>query len=178
MTDSNHPLTYKQERFCQEYVVWCEAKKAATVAGYSENSAHVTGCRLLQDPRIKARISKLTVEKSAERDVSEKAVTKMLQDSFDAATQAGQHGPAVRAAELLGKRHAMFTDRTETDQTGGKSGAEMAASFEGGGLAKAIIQHLGDHGARDDATLNALVARYNRAQEARKPKLALVPPAV
>ena len=39
----------------------------------------------------------------------------MLRDSYDAARKANQHGPAVRAAELLGKDVGMFKDRVSVE---------------------------------------------------------------
>lgn len=49
----------KQARFCQEYVVDLNGKKAAIRAGYAEGSAHVTASRLLADPKVQARIAEL-----------------------------------------------------------------------------------------------------------------------
>lgn len=52
-------LTPKEERFCQEYVLWLNATKAAANAGYSEKSARVTGCRLLTKVNIQEHIKYL-----------------------------------------------------------------------------------------------------------------------
>jgi phage terminase small subunit len=52
-------LTPKEERFCHEYVLCLNATKAATVAGYSERSAHVIGHRLLIKDNIQERIKYL-----------------------------------------------------------------------------------------------------------------------
>ena len=52
-------LSPKEERFCYEYVLHLNATKAAVLAGYKENSARVTGCRLLTKANIQERIKYL-----------------------------------------------------------------------------------------------------------------------
>ena len=52
-------LTAKEERFCYQYVLHLNATKACVLAGYSENSARVTGCRLLTKANIQERIKYL-----------------------------------------------------------------------------------------------------------------------
>lgn len=49
-------LTQKQSRFGFEYCKDYNGAKAAIRAGYSENGASVTGCRLLADPNVQERI--------------------------------------------------------------------------------------------------------------------------
>lgn len=41
-------LTAKQARFVNEYIRTLNVTQSAIKAGYSANSAHVTGCRLLR----------------------------------------------------------------------------------------------------------------------------------
>jgi len=55
----NKKLTGKEERFCQEYVMWLNATKAAVNAGYSEKSARMAGSRLMTNDNIKKRIEHL-----------------------------------------------------------------------------------------------------------------------
>lgn len=49
-------LTAKQARFVNEYIRTLNVTQSAIKAGYSANSAHVTGCRLLKKPHIKQYI--------------------------------------------------------------------------------------------------------------------------
>ena len=53
------PLTRRQERFCQAYVVYGSAAKAARAAGYSERSARQQAWRLLHTGRVRARLARL-----------------------------------------------------------------------------------------------------------------------
>ncbi len=103
-------LTPKQERFCHEYMVDLNATQAAIRAGYSEKTAQEQGSRLLSKVIVKTRISELQAEVAARTDVTIDDVIGMLRESYRDAKAANQHGPAVRAVELLGKRHGMFTD--------------------------------------------------------------------
>lgn|GEM_PF-1821716 len=67
MTTLDHP---KHERFAQEYLVDLNATQAAIRAGYSAASAHVTGCRLLGNTEIGARIAALRAELEARTGVT------------------------------------------------------------------------------------------------------------
>ncbi|MDU4022313.1 MAG: terminase small subunit, partial [Staphylococcus epidermidis] len=45
-------LTPKQERFANEYIKTLNVTQSAIKAGYSPNSAHVTGSRLLRKEKV------------------------------------------------------------------------------------------------------------------------------
>ena len=55
----NKKLTAKEDRFCQEYVMWLNATKAAVNAGYSSKTARSIGSENLTKPYIKKRIEYL-----------------------------------------------------------------------------------------------------------------------
>ena len=59
-------LPIKQEKFCLHYLKTMNATQAAKSAGYSPESAHVQGCRLLKDPKVAARITELKKEMTSE----------------------------------------------------------------------------------------------------------------
>ncbi|HCZ8093187.1 TPA: terminase small subunit, partial [Staphylococcus aureus] len=46
-------LTAKQARFVNEYIRTLNVTQSAVKAGYSSNSAHVTGSRLLRNEKVK-----------------------------------------------------------------------------------------------------------------------------
>ena len=50
-------LTAKEEKFCQEYVMWLNGTKAAILAGYSKNSANRISTQNLSKVHIKDRIN-------------------------------------------------------------------------------------------------------------------------
>jgi hypothetical protein len=76
----------------------------------------VIASQLLSKLNVQQRIAELGQERLDAVDVSADGVVRMLADSYKDAKAAKQHGPAVRAAELLGKRHTMFSDRVVQEE--------------------------------------------------------------
>ena len=62
--DTFEQLTFKQQKFCTEYLISFNAYRSAIIAGYSVNSARK--CELLHIPKIQAYL-KETMNKSAAR---------------------------------------------------------------------------------------------------------------
>jgi phage terminase small subunit len=113
----NGALTPRQERFAREYLIDLDATHAAVRAGYSEKTANKQGPRLKKHPLVQERIAELQQAAADRNDVEVDEVIKMLRASYREAKAAKQHGPAVRAAELLGKTMGMFSDKiTLTDE--------------------------------------------------------------
>ena len=109
-------LSDKQDRFAREYVVDLNATQAAIRAGYAENSAHVTGSRLLSNAKVFARINQLKTEQAERLNVSADTVILDLETLKAGAVEAGQFGPAIRASELQGKHINMFLDKSGNEQ--------------------------------------------------------------
>jgi hypothetical protein len=59
-------LNDRQRIFVREYRIDRNATRSAIKAGYSKKSAHVTGCKLLKDPKVSAELLALT-EKRLEK---------------------------------------------------------------------------------------------------------------
>lgn len=58
-------LTARQERFCKEYIIDCNATQAYIRAGYSTGNANALASRMLAKDSIRARIAELMAEKDA-----------------------------------------------------------------------------------------------------------------
>jgi phage terminase small subunit len=71
-------LSEKLARFIKHYRVDRNATKAATAAGYAPKSAHVTGSRLLKNPKIQAEIAKQDAELDKKLDLSAEWILKRL----------------------------------------------------------------------------------------------------
>jgi hypothetical protein len=135
-------LNEKQELFCQKVASGMAPKAAAIAAGYSENCAHVTSSRMMDNPKIVARVGELKtlvtariVEKVAEakseiieRIAIDKAwVLRELVENVETAKQAvpvtidgvevgiyeQNLTAANKALELIGKELGMFIERKE-----------------------------------------------------------------
>ncbi len=101
-------------------------------AGYSAKTANEQGCRLLAHVSVKARIAELQQAAAKRNEVTVDTVVGMLLDSYDEAKAANQHGPAVRAAELLGKQFGMFIDRHQVDEVSQLSDQQLAVNVAKG----------------------------------------------
>ena len=127
-------LTPKQQLFCDEYLIDLNATQAAIRAGYSEKTARDIGAENLTKPNIRSYIDARMAEKESSLIASQDEVleylTAVLRGEAKGTTLVGigggaqmvnQETPTVsertKAAELLGKRYALFTDRQEIEVT-------------------------------------------------------------
>lgn len=123
-------MTLKQKRFCDEYLVNCNATQAAIRAGYSPKTAYSIGVENLTKPEIKAYIDKQLEKMHSEKIADIQEVMEYL-----TAVMRGEHkeqtlqlvGDGVqnianidvsakerlKAAELIGKRYGMFKDSVD-----------------------------------------------------------------
>lgn len=129
-------LTAKQRRFCEEYIIDCNATQAAIRAGYKEKYAHTNANKLLQNTTLKQYIDEL-LEKIRNNNIadatevmeyltsvvrgkssSEIVVVEGVGEGCSIARnmqKAPDEKERLKAAELLGKRYGLFTDKLEVD---------------------------------------------------------------
>ena len=108
-------LNARQQQFCDEYLIDLNGAQAAIRAGYSKNGANVQATRLLTNASIRARIEAGQAERAAEVKITQADVLRMLLDTYKQATADKQHQAAAKAAELLGRHLAMFTDKIKLE---------------------------------------------------------------
>ena len=127
-------LTAKQKRFCDEYLIDLNATQAAIRAGYSKKTARVIGQQNLSKLAVKNYIDERMKEKEAEliadsdevmryltsvlrgQSQSEVVVVENIGDYMSEARliqKAPDEKERLKAAELLGRAHMMFTDKVE-----------------------------------------------------------------
>lgn len=73
-------LSPKNELFCQRYVIYHNASRAAREAGFAEKSANVTGCKLLMKANIQARIVELQAATAGEFNIMKQHLVGILMD--------------------------------------------------------------------------------------------------
>lgn len=140
-------MTERQNRFVREYLADLNATQAAIRAGYSPRSAKVRGCLMLAMPEISAAIGKAMAERSKRTEIKADDVIAMLIECYHDARGEAEYGPAIRAAELLGKHFGLFADRHEhTGKDGGPIEIEDARERLIDGIA-GIASRLGAGGA-------------------------------
>ena len=120
----------KQKRFCEEYLVDCNATQAAIRTGYSKKTARAVGQRLLTNVDIKKyidqQLQKLKNEKIADaQEVLEYLTSVMRGEQKEQVALLTGEGvqdlvqkdvsakDRLKAAELIGKRYGLFTEKVE-----------------------------------------------------------------
>ena len=133
---SEKKLTPKQQRFCDEYLIDMNGTQAAIRAGYSKKTAYAIAIENLKKPMLKNYISERMAEKEAALIADQNEVMKYLtavlrgeslsevivvEGLGEGASQARRmkklpdEKDRLRAAELLGKAHMLFTDKVQQD---------------------------------------------------------------
>lgn len=129
-------LTIKQKKFSDEYIISGNATESYKKAGYrasSDRVAGVEGHKLLKNPKIKTYIDERLKQLDSEKIADQQEVLGYLTSVMRGETQEqtlcsiGELGQQVididvgakdriKAAELLGKRHRLWTDKQEITQ--------------------------------------------------------------
>lgn len=125
-------MTAKQRLFCDEYLIDLNATQAAIRAGYSEKTARAMGAENLTKPYIKDYIEGRMAEKEsaliADQDEVLKYLTRVLRgESISSVLARNELGgedviekppdekERLKAAELLGKRYGIYTDKVAAE---------------------------------------------------------------
>ncbi len=127
------PMTAKQKRFCNEYLIDCNATQAAIRAGYSAKTAYSVGQRMLKNVEVKKYIDeqfeKLKNDNIADtqeimeyltsvmRGEQKEQVPLMYYDKQILEEKSASIKEILKAAELLGKRYSLFTEKMELETT-------------------------------------------------------------
>lgn len=122
-------MTPKQKRFCDEYLIDLNATQAAIRAGYSKKTANVIGMENLTKPYLKEYIENRMAEKESELIAGQDEVLQYLtavmrgEDKEERLTtnalgevetiEIVVQGNRLKAAEMLGKRYGLFTEKVE-----------------------------------------------------------------
>lgn len=125
-------LNQKQKRFCEEYVRLGNATQSAIEAGYSKKTAYSQGQRLLKNVEVQNYIAELNEDLKKDSIAGADEVLQFLTSvmrgekteetlrldgegvqTIDTITISGKD--QIKAAELIGKRYALFTDKKEVE---------------------------------------------------------------
>ena len=126
-------LTLKQQKFADEYIISGNATDAAIKAGYAKRSAGQIGEQNLKKLEIKKyieeRLAELNSEKIADQEEILQYLTSVMRGEHREETLIGMGQgfqettymdvgakDRIKAAELLGKRYSMWTDKQTTEQ--------------------------------------------------------------
>lgn len=113
-------LTEKERIFADEYIKTTNATQSAIKAGYAEKSASSKGSQLLRKVKVRKYIDDVMEKRSkntiATADEVLEYLTKVMNgEEKDAFGLDASIADRTKAAELLGKRHMLFTDKVKLD---------------------------------------------------------------
>lgn len=129
-------MTPKRQRFCDEYLIDMNATQAAIRAGYSEKTAYSIASEYLNNPEIKDYIAQRMKEKNDELIAKQDEVLRYLTAVMRGHSQAEviviegtgmgcsearrmrkapDEKERLKAAELLGKRYGLYTEKVSMD---------------------------------------------------------------
>lgn len=125
-------MNERQRRFADEYIRLGNAHQAALNAGYSEAYAKTNSHKMLENKRIETyiskRLEKLRKQSIAEQEEILQFLTGVIRGEVQGKDKLGVGQGAeriidreptlqerIRAAEQLGKRYGMWTDRHEVE---------------------------------------------------------------
>lgn len=125
-------MTDRQRKFADEYIISCNATQAAISAGYSEKYAHTNANKLLQNTTVKQyideQLNKISNKKVADASEVMEYLTSVMRgehteevvvvEGFGGAKRVDKEVGAkdrLKAAELLGKRYGIFTDKVNLE---------------------------------------------------------------
>lgn len=129
-------LTEKQKIFCDEYIISLNATQAAIKAGYAEKTAYAIGAENLKKPKIQSYISERMEQKESSLIATQDEVLQYLTSVLRGESQTTdtvlvgigdgyqevqevEKKPSekdrLKAAELLGKRYGLYTDKISAD---------------------------------------------------------------
>lgn len=129
-------LNPKQQAFGDYYIELGNAEQAAIKAGYSERYARGNAHKLVANSGIKAymdqRLEQLKTERVADQQEILETLTAVIRGDARAATLVGvgggeeyieknmppTMGERIKAAELLGKRYRMWTEKVDVEHSG------------------------------------------------------------
>ena len=130
-------LTLKQKKFADEYIISGNATQAAIKAGYSKKTAYRIGAENVKKVQIKAyideRLAKIDSKKIAKQEEVLQYLTAVMRGESTAqivvvesagdgisnavrVDKAPDEKERLKAAELLGKRYRIFSEKTEADE--------------------------------------------------------------
>lgn len=131
LADATLPkLTDRERRFVEFYTGEAagNASKAARLAGYAEKKGQL-GWELKQKPEIRAHIDAILDAESMTQSEIRHELTAVARRPLESCVEVHEYGQTVsarmdasakmKALELLGKAHQMFTDKQSIDFDGG-----------------------------------------------------------
>jgi len=136
------PLTAKQSRFIDEYMIDMNGAAAAVRCGYSHKTSRAIACELLTKPDIQAELQARGAALARELEITRAGVVRGLLDAFEMARSDRQPGIMVSSMAAIAKLLGLYAVETKrVELTVGQDAVQA------------------DYAAMSDAQLLALIAQ-------------------
>lgn len=107
------PLTPRQARFVEEYVIDLNGLAAAIRAGYARKGAEVTASKLLRVPKVKNEIDAHLATRSERAEVTKDYLITTLQGVYAKAVKEQHYNGSARLGELLAKLNGHIIEKRD-----------------------------------------------------------------
>ena len=102
-------LPARHERFCREYVIDLNGKRAAIAVKFSKKTAESQASRLLRNVKVQERIAELQAEKAKKMDLrAENVIAELMKIGFAKPSKLIPANAKVRALEHLMRHLGLF----------------------------------------------------------------------
>lgn len=108
-------MTGKQQRFCDEYLIDCNATRAAIAAGYSKQTAYSQGQRLLKNVEIKNYIAHQQEERSKQSLLTFEERQRILAEI--AKDPNSNKSDRIKALDVYNKMTGAYVERVQMSAT-------------------------------------------------------------
>lgn len=108
-------MTGKQQRFCDEYLIDCNATRAAIAAGYSKQTAYSQGQRLLKNVEIKNYIAHQQEERSRQSLLTFEERQRILAEI--AKDPNSNKSDRIKALDVYNKMTGAYVERVQMSAT-------------------------------------------------------------
>jgi phage terminase small subunit len=101
-------LKPKRSKFIDEYILSFDGKAAAIKAGYSEHTAAVIACRLLDIPEVKAEFEKRYAAYKKKYEIKREFIVEHLFDLIKECKDDGDRKHLTKSLEMLNKMSGQY----------------------------------------------------------------------
>lgn len=108
-------MTGKQQRFCDEYLIDCNATRAAIAAGYSKQTAYSQGQRLLKNVETKNYIAQKQEERSKQSLLTFEERQRILAEI--AKDPNSNKSDRIKALDVYNKMTGAYVERVQMSAT-------------------------------------------------------------
>jgi hypothetical protein len=128
------PLTERQRRFIEEYLLDLNATAAYRRAGYvarNDNTAAAGASTLLRNPKVAAAVAEAQQERADRAELTQDWVVGRLRHESQLTGEDASHSARVAALKLLGLHLGMFPKKHEVKGTVGLQVVEEVVGADG-----------------------------------------------